>query len=199
MFSQNKEAEEIIKYFDDYVGTFADIGANDGVTLSNSRDLALLNWQGVCIEPSPQAYIRLKNLYDGHKGIYTYNFAIGIHNGRMRFWDSGNHLNSNDIGLLSTSSPTELTRFPGTQYTEMDVKCYRWKTALNRFRIKSFDFISIDAEGFDLEILQQIDITNVKCLCIEWNLDQERKQQFSNYMQGFNIIYESPENLIYAR
>lgn len=142
MYSQNKEEEYILNHFGNYIGTFASIGENDGQTLSNTRGLALRGWTGFCVEPSPQAFIRLKNLYEGKK-VYCYNFAIGTHNGRMKFFESGNHLNSGDVGLLSTSNELELTRFPGTKYTEMEVKCFRWRTALNRFRIKKFDFISM--------------------------------------------------------
>ena len=34
-------------------GTFLDIGANDGVSLSNSLHFEELGWQGICVEPHP--------------------------------------------------------------------------------------------------------------------------------------------------
>ena len=139
MYSQNLEEQKILNYFGNFIGSFCSIGENDGETLSNVRELALKGWSGVCIEPSPRAFARLKNLYDSHKNIYTYNFAIGTHNGRMKFFESGTHLKNGDVGLLSTSDENELTRFPGTDYEEIEVKCFRWKTALNRFTIKKFD------------------------------------------------------------
>jgi hypothetical protein len=41
-------------------GTFVDIGANDGVTISNSHALEeSLGWQGVCVEPHPGAFAKL--------------------------------------------------------------------------------------------------------------------------------------------
>jgi len=64
---------------------------------------------------------------------------------------------------------------------------------------KKFDFISIDCEGLDGDILEQIDLTETSCVCIEWNGNEMLKTRFSNYMNDFKIIYTSPENLIYVR
>ena len=36
-----------------FKGTFLDLGAYDGVDLSNTRALTELGWAGVCIEPNP--------------------------------------------------------------------------------------------------------------------------------------------------
>ena len=199
MYSQNREEEVILNYFGDFKGAFCSIGENDGVTLSNVRQLALNGWSGVCVEPSTQAFSKLKKLYDGVKGIYTYDFAIGTHNGRMEFYESGTHLNKGDTGLLSTNNEEELKRFPGTEYTKTEVKCFRWRTALNRFRIKKFDFFSIDAEGFDMEIVEQIDFADAKLVCVEWNGVTERKAIYDAFFKDFKLIYTSPENLIYGR
>lgn len=200
IYSQNLEQQVIEEYFKGYVGTFCDIGANDGITFSNTRRLYELGWRGVLVEPSPSAFKKLKQNYVGVNKVYLYPFAIGTHNGRMRFWDSGTHLNNGDVALLSTSNPEELNRFPGTEFQEMEVKCFRWKTALNRWVIKDFDFISIDAEGLDIELIQQIDLCLIKCVCIEWNSNMKLKKSYDDYFGNeFRIIYTSGENLIYAR
>lgn len=203
-YSQSNEQEAILNYFGDFKGSFIDIGANDGITLSNSRALAELGWCGVLVEPSPQAFSKLKQLYaTATKGcIYLYDFAVGNHNGSMKFFESGTHLNKGDVGLLSTSEQSEMARFPGTQYTEIAVKVFRWKTALNRMSLKKFDFINIDAEGVCLDILIQMDLTDARCLCIEFNGDQGLKTAYTEYCAKFGlnkIIYTSPENLIFAR
>jgi hypothetical protein len=48
-YSQNKEEEVILNYFNGHVGTFVDLGANDGITFSNTRALAERGWKGVLI------------------------------------------------------------------------------------------------------------------------------------------------------
>lgn len=202
-YSQSREQEHILNYFKDYERvTFCSIGENDGETLSNVRALALTGKAcGILIEPSPRAFQRLKKLYEGStKGcFYIYDFAIGNKNGKLRFWESDTHLNKGDVGLLSTADEKELKRFPGTKYEEIEVKVYRWKTALNRFSIKQFDLISLDAEGLCLDIVKQMDLTETKMIVIEWNCDQKLKQEYDKIMEGFKIIYTSGENLIYAR
>lgn len=198
-YSQNNEQEIIEKYFAGKKGTFLDIGANDGLTLSNTRRLAELNWKGVFVEPSPTAFKKLRENYENMSGFYFYNFALGTSNGKVKFWDSGPHLNNGDHGLLSTLNPSEKERWKNQQYTEIEVQCYRWKTFLNRLSIREFDFISCDAEGEDFEILRQIDLRQTSCVCVEWNGKPELKEQYDPLMIGFKVIYTSPENLIYAR
>lgn len=203
-YSQNLEQEAIIKYFGDYKGTFLDLGSNDGVTLSNTRALAELGWCGVLVEPSPQAFPKLKKLYEEEKKgcFYLYNCAIGKHNGKGVLHDSGELLKTGDRALVSTMVKKETERFSKVvPYDEVEVKVYRWKTFFNRLTIKKFDFVSIDCEGLDIDILKQMDLNalEVKCLCIEFNGNQTLKGEIDKIMEGFKIIYTSGENLIYAR
>ena len=201
-YSQNQEQEHIINYFGEFKGAFLSIGENDGQTLSNVRALAELGWCGVMVEPAPLAFAKLKQLYSKEKKgcFYTYNCAIGDHNGTGQLFDSGTLLNSVDTSLVSTLIESEKSRFASlVNYTPVEVQVYKWKTFLNRLTIKKFDFISIDAEGFDLSILEQMDLTEVRCLCIEFNGNEILKRRYAEIMHGFNIIYTSAENLIFAR
>ena len=198
MYSQNEEEKVIKDYFKGKTGTFLDVGANDGITLSNTRALAEEGWSGVCVEPSPKAFAKLSRLYPKKNGrVYCYPFALGHTNGEIDFWESGEHLNKGDVALLSTTISEERERFPETKYETIKVKCFRWKTFLNRLNIKTFDLISVDTEGMEIIILEQIDLTDVKCVCVEWN--GKNKEKFDALMNGFKLIYTSGENLIYAR
>jgi hypothetical protein len=68
--------------------------------------------------------------------------------------------------------------------------------------IKQFDFISIDAEGYDLIILKQINLKELgcKCICIEHNSDSELIIKYQEYMNNFNMrsIHLNAENIIFA-
>lgn len=199
-YSQNNEQEVILKYFaGKEKGTFIDIGANDGKTLSNTFALAESFWTGVLVEPSPTAFTLLKENYKDKKGFYFYNFALGDKNGNVKFYDSGTHLNKGDHGLLSTMVEEEKRRWTKEKFNEIEVKCFRWKTFLNRLSIKDFDFISMDIEGMEVSLLKQMDLRTTSCVCLEWNSKPEVKAEFDKLMIGFNVIYTSPENLIYAR
>lgn len=199
-YSQNNEQQVILDYFNGHIGTFIDIGANDGKTFSNVRALAERQWKGVFVEPSPKAFAQLEKNYEGLKGFYFYNVAISDHNGNAVLHESGNLVSQNDVALVSTFHAHEMDRFKSTvKYEPVTVKCFKWKTFLNRLAIKKFDFITADCEGDELNILPDMDLTETKMICIEWNSKPELKVEYEKYLNGFKLVYTSGENLIYAR
>lgn len=199
-YTQNKEQDAILNYFGDHIGTFLDLGANNGITFSNTRALAERGWKGVLIEPAPTSFAQLKELYKDNKGIYTYNYAISDRNGNKVLLTSGTLLKNGDVELVSTFHPSEMERFKSVvTYNPVDVKCFTWNTARNRWKIKQFDMISIDVEGSEMEILPHMDLSEVKMLVIEWNGKPELKTEYEKHLDGFKLIYTSGENLIYVR
>lgn len=203
IYSQNKEQVQLLKYFGDYVGTFCDIGANDGETLSNTRAMALLGWFGVCIEPTKTAFEKLDKLYENSIKVYTANFAIAGYNGRAIIHENGPHLSVNDSGLLSTLKADELGRWAGEEFKQSEVPCYTFDTMRSFMPWEfNFDFISIDAEGMDFEILQQIDLTEVKAVCIEHNGNETLYNAISAYCNGYGLktnLLTNLENVIWVR
>ena len=200
-YSQNGEQKIILDYFrDKYNGRFLDIGANDGITLSNVYALALKGWNGVMCEPSPKAFDVLKRNYKELPHIELLNIAIGAKSGRYILKESNSHLvrgDNNNISLLSTFEDSEVKRWKGTQvFTDVEVEVQTYKFA--GLNLIDFDFISIDAEGWDFMILEQIDLTNVSMLCIEWNGNKDMRAQILEYCRKFNmkIEWECLENLI---
>lgn len=199
-YTQNNEEQVILDYFKGYVGTFLSLGENDGITFSNVRALAERGWSGIMVEPDPEAFARLEKLYLEYKGLYTYNYAIGDHNGKKILQKSSSLLKTGDTGLVSTFNASEMERFKKVvQYTPIEVQYYTFKTALNRWSIQKFDMISMDIEGDELKVLPDIDLSQTKLLCIEHNGRQDLKLEYEKYLEGFRLIYTSAENLIYVR
>jgi FkbM family methyltransferase len=203
MKSQNNEAQIVANYFGKFKGTVLDIGANDGQTFSNSYDLIKSGWSGVLIEPGT-VFTQVQELYKDNKAVTCYQLAIADKEQMLTFYESGAHVKKGtDSGLVSTLDYNETIRWRnnGVEFTERKVQAvpfswvYKWH--------KQFDFITIDAEGFDLAILKQIDLAKVgcKCLCIEWNgnpaLDQAYKV-YCNYY-GLKEFSRNRENLIFAK
>lgn len=201
MYSQNAEEQIILDYFKGKTGTFCDLGSNDGKTFSNTYALSQIGWCGILVEPSPRAFAKLNQLYQDTKGcFYLYNYAIGTTNGKVTLYESGELVHTGDVGLVSTLIEKETDRFKRTvKYEEVTVDCYRWKTAMNRWKLKKFDFISCDIEGYELEVLAQIDLTDTQLVCVETNGDLTKKAKLDEMLSGFKVIYTSGENLIYAR
>ena len=201
-YSQNDEQQVIQKYFGLRVGNFLDIGSNDGETLSNVRALALSGWTGVCFEPDPEPFKRLEDLYKGSQ-VLCYNMAIADKSGTLPFWASGSHLKKGDVGLLGTLKEMEIERWKGTEEFEpIEVECITWKEFYKGCDCGPFQFVSIDAEGMDLEILHQMDLKEmgVELLCIEWNNVPSVKSEISKICKaaGMRLIYVNYENLIYG-
>jgi len=202
-FSQNNEQEVILDYFKNQPeGCFLDIGANDGQTLSNSRALALSGWSGVCVEPAPDPFQKLETLYDGSK-VLVFECAIGKENGKMPFHISGSHLHKGDSGLLSTLEPDEMKRWQGTeQFVESEVDVLTWPSFYAGCSVKTFDFISIDAEGLDFFILKEMNLKEMatKLVCVEYNSNKNLKSAFHSIFTHFGMrqIHTTFENLIYG-
>jgi hypothetical protein len=155
------------------------------------------------IDASPKAIVKCKALYEGRKDIHIYQWAISKqfkNNGTQLLQESGSLLGKDDVGLVSTFHKHEMDRFSRTvKYEPVETKTWKWKTAHNRMPIKKFDFISLDIEGGELDVLPDMDLTDVKVICLEWNGVPNTKLHFEKYLEGFKLIYTSAENLLYAR
>ena len=207
-YSQNGEDLFILNYFKDYKGIVLDIGANDGVTFSNSKLLIENGWKSHLIEPS-YACDHLALLYMTNRNTRAYKIAIGAKNGFMTLHESGAHVpGGSDMALVSSLKETETTRWKerGVEYAPREVEVQTFKTWMKKINCswtKQFDFISIDVEGFEWPILKQIDLTAVGCqaLCIEYNGHEELRIKFTKYCQQFDLKLEAvnKENLIFVR
>jgi FkbM family methyltransferase len=198
-YSQNNEDQFVLQYFGDYKGTLLEIGANNGVDLSNSKLLIEYGWQAHLVEPG-NTFNDLQLCYSSNSNVHMYNLGIGDCDDNVKFWESGSHVpNGSDQGLLSTTCFEETKRWPHVNFTEREVQLVKWDTFYNNLRV-TFDFISIDAEGADWAILEQIDLRSVGCkvLCIEYNGNEGLLNLFKTYCSGYNLALKNAENVIFV-
>lgn len=204
-YSQNQEDLFILNYFGDYKGTVLEIGANDGIMLSNSR-LAIQNgWSAYLVEPG-ETFNSLKFIYGGNPNIKLFPYGIGEKTEQVNFYASKSHIpNGSDIGLVSSISykETERWRNAGVEFitTTIQIRKYsEWYETQDR---PKFDFISLDCEGGEWGILQLIDLDECacKCLCIEWNGNPDLRNLFNDYCSSFGMVLmvQNNENLIFCR
>lgn len=67
----------ILNYFNNYKGTFLDLGARDGVEMSKTHALVELGWIGLCFEHKTEMFAKLKNRCLSIPGVFVYDFAVG--------------------------------------------------------------------------------------------------------------------------
>src|SRR6186713_1166854 len=106
MYSQNNEEQIILDYFrEGKRGKVLDIGANDGITFSNSAKLIELGWSAVLVEPSPIAYQRLLQQHKQHIAdgrVITLDVAIreAAQPSKIVLHESGSLINEKDHSLV---------------------------------------------------------------------------------------------------
>jgi FkbM family methyltransferase len=206
MFTQLDEEKFIIEKFENLIENFSDkisnrildIGANDGITLSNTRALILKypDLQCYFVEPNPICNKKLISVYN--KPQYKiFDFAIADYDGNTNLYCNGSHITENDNGLLSTILLDETKRWGENEkweLVEVEVKKYPFVDV-------NFDFISIDAEGMDEIIVKQIDLTRTYIVCIEWNSNEDTFNIINSYCTSFSmrLLHKNGINLIYVK
>lgn len=201
-YSQNAEDLFVLSHFGyTFKGTLLEIGANDGIALSNSRLLIEHGWFAHLVEPGSTFHL----LPTGNQLVKTYNYAIGCEFAKsMTFYESGAHvMGGYDSGLVSTLDFDETLRWRknGVEFTERVVAVKPFRELYKEMGCPVLDFISIDAEGYDFDILQQIDLGKVgcKCLCIEWNGDWLLRAKIAEHCEGYTLALVNNENLIFLK
>lgn len=194
-YSQNNEQTIIVNQFRQRKGTFLDLGAFDGINLSNVRALAEMGWAGVMVEASPTVFEKLKSNYEDFPDVELHNCAVGAMTGILDFHD-----NHNAVGTLHGH---EKERWKGSQqFKTIEVPCMEINEFLETMStIKTFDFISCDIEGEDLNVIRRMDFNalKTKMICVEWNGKDKFLYDKVLLPYGFRLIHKNGENLIYRR
>ena len=163
MYSQKDDEQYILKYFGEKSkGRFLDIGANDGITFSNTRRLVELGWSGVCVEPDPTAFVSLIANNKENSNIALINSGLGVFDGMQKFY-------AMQDSLLSSFSPEQQKIWSNAPFVrEYYVNQISWNTLLNLIGT-DFDFVSIDAEGVSLSLLEAMpfEVVPAKMICVE--------------------------------
>ena len=78
------------------------------------------------------------------------------------------------------------------KHTEKTIQTYRFNQIIQKYdiNIKQIDFINIDVEAHDLEVLESIDLSifNPKIICVEIanNQNNIKEKKLRNYLNKYN-------------
>lgn len=172
-FKQDKFLNKVV-FNNKKNGFFIDIGAHDGQTINNSLFFELNNnWNGICVEPNPNVFEKLKL----NRKSLNLNVCIGESNKTVKFTQiegysemlSGISENYNERHIDRIKNALIVN---GGKKKEIDFKMI----TLDIIKTKLIDFISIDTEGNEFEILSSINFQNldIKVIVIENNYNDSR-------------------------
>lgn len=153
-------------------GTFIDIGANDGLTGSNSLLFEKKGWQGICVEPHPLTFAKLKDVRDcdclnaciaDKDSMVDFLAVHGVANmlsGIESFMDQKHKMRIDQ----------EITK-EGSRTERIEIEALSPSTLIDRFSLSKIDFLSVDTEGCELPILKSFlsesIIPKPKVICVE--------------------------------
>lgn len=143
-------------------GVFLDIGANDGVTFSNSLLFEQHGWEGICVEPHPQSFAALAN----NRNCHLVNACVADQDGTVNFLVVEGPANMLS-GIFEFMDERHLRRIDeeigkvGGSKRLIEIEAISPQTLLKRFHIDRLDYLSIDTEGCELKILKTFDFEKV--------------------------------------
>lgn len=131
-------------------GTYVDIGAYHPVKYSNTYLLYKAGWRGINVDPRPG----FKELFDrARPGDTNIEAGVGSSNGSLKYY-----FISEDSTLNSFSKENlERLRVFDQVTKTIEIPVYSLGTLFDRCGFSgSIDYLNVDAEGFEMEILHGI-------------------------------------------
>jgi FkbM family methyltransferase len=161
-------------------GFFVEVGAYDGVESSNTYAMEKdYGWRGLCVECNPRFYQKLlvtRNCYKNNNAVYNVNGAV------LDFYDSGG-----SAGLVETNNHSHIINDPKIKVTTKTLT-----TLLDEIQAPSFiEFLSLDTEGSEYEILKAHDFDKYKFgyICVEHNRVEKNRKAIRELLESKGYLF----------
>lgn len=143
---------------------FVQIGAHDGLTNDKLHCLVrAYRWRGVLVEPVQGLFAKLVANYKDCAGLRFEQSAIDVTDGRRPFYSVRNAAGMphwyDQLGSFDINVVLRHRSIPSLedQIIEEMVNCISFAALIDKHAITQIDLILIDTEGYDLNVLRQID------------------------------------------
>lgn len=165
-------------------GFFCDIGGNHPLKINNTLYFEELGWNGVAFEPLPH----MSKLWAEHRKAKLFPFALSDSEGKVTFT-----VVKDVTGWEDMLSFVKETRDVNYDYEteEIQVQTKIFKKIMKEENITHIDYLSLDVEGHELNVLNGIDFdavrinvltieNNPQC-CTAYGDENIRKLMFKNH------------------
>jgi FkbM family methyltransferase len=170
-------------------GLFIDVGANDPVELSNTYLFYKMGWNGISFEPIPSLAEKFKKKRTGDIVI---NKAMSNFIGEADFSAGVNEYEVNS-SLLNIDLPKQKL---------IKVKVDKLENVLDELKIKEIDFISVDTEGTEVDVLEGLNLDKYRprFILAEYNTAGKANDKLCPYLftKGYQPIYINTWNIIFS-
>ena len=187
-YSQDQEDLFINDYFKDKnSGFYIDIGCYHPIKYSNTALLYNRGWKGINIDMN-QTSIDLFNILRKRDK----NICAAISNTSKKTIQYFDHLFSPINTLDKNFSSIASKKLSFRKHTEKTIQTYKFNQIIQKYNIniKQIDFINIDVEAHDLEVLESIDLSifNAKIICVEIanNQNNIKEKKLRDYLNKCN-------------
>jgi FkbM family methyltransferase len=205
--SQLKQDLNVLEYYNfKKRGYFVDIGASDGISLSNTYMLEKdYNWNGICVEPILNDF---NILISNRKNSICVNKAVyNISDTKMKFAIKNFNMCSGLIETMDNQVIIDNKVYDRSVNYDLKEIIDVYTITLNDLLEQSnaplyIDYLSLDTEGSELEILKSVDFSRYKfgIIDVEHNFVEPRRSQIRNLLESngykFNVENNFDDNYI---
>lgn len=183
-------------------GFFLDIGAHDGVSGNNTYVFEKeLGWKGICFEPLPHLFKQLQEC----RSCICINACVASTQGTLPFLhvDGCDEMLSGLCGTYDQRSlnavMNDIANFGG-ELKILQLPTVRLDAVLAEHGITHIDFLSLDTEGSELEILETIDFSSltIDVITVENNYNEPYIRELLT-SKGFIFVTHLHVDDIYVR
>lgn len=187
-YSQVGQDLEIVKYYNGLRdGYFVDIGATNGIALSNTYLLETqYDWKGICVEPIPSAY---EELVKNRKAHCLNRAVYNTTDQEVNFTVAHNHDLS---GIYECLDLCKDQIDNGGREQDIKATTITLTDLLDKYKAPSFiHYLSLDTEGSELEILKAMDFTRYTFgrIDVEHNFMEPRRTLMRNLLSAYGYEY----------
>jgi len=177
-------------------GIFVDVGANDGISINNTLYFEKYNnWTGINIEPIKSVFQKLSI---NRPNCININCAVSNFNGETDFICNTGYTEMIS-GIKDNYDPRHLNRLErennmmnsSTNIIKINTK--KLETILYENNITHINYLSIDVEGAEFEVIKSINFNNVFIDVIGFeNNYEDLSYPIVKYLENYNydIIYK---------
>ena len=174
-------------------GFYVDVGANDPEVFNNTRLLYGRGWRGVNIEPEPGLHALLVAKRERDINL---NVGVGSVPGTMTFY----RMSADTLSSFNKEAAIQGGIANGaTLISEEPLPVMRLADLLDTHgKERKIDFMSVDAEGYDLEVLKSNDWTRHRpsVIMVEINIGGGEIVRYLEE-QGYTLVFDNDLNGIF--